>query len=81
MSQSEDLAALSFEEALRELETIVQQLESGDAPLDKAIDLYGRGDRLRAQCEARLATAQARIEQIQLGQDGKPAGVAPFDAT
>ena len=80
MSQEDDLAALSFEDALRELEAIVQQLESGDAPLDKAIDLYGRGDRLRAQCEARLAAAQARIEQIQLGGDGKPAGVGPFDA-
>jgi exodeoxyribonuclease VII small subunit len=80
MTAEQDLAALSFEDALRELEAIVQQLESGEAPLDKAIELYGRGDRLRAQCEARLAAAQARIEQIQLGSDGRPAAAAPFDA-
>ena len=76
----EDVSGLSFEEALKRLEAIVQTLESGEAPLDGAIKLYGEGDRLRAQCEARLALAQARIEQIQLGGDGKPAGAAPFDA-
>src|SRR4051812_26786465 len=38
---------LSFEDALKELEAIVSRLESGDAPLDQAISLYERGDRLR----------------------------------
>lgn len=74
------IAALSFEDALRRLETIVQRLESGEATLDESITLYGEGDRLRAQCEARLASAQARIEKIQLGPDGRPAGTQPFDA-
>jgi len=69
---------LSFEAALKRLEEIVRRLESGEAPLDEAIALYGEGDRLKQQCEARLQAAQARIEQIQFGRDGTPAGTAPF---
>lgn len=71
---------LSFEDALKRLEEIVRRLESGDASLDDAIALYAEGDRLRQQCEARLQSAQAKIEKIQLGRGGEPAGVAPFDA-
>jgi exodeoxyribonuclease VII small subunit len=77
---SEDLSILSFEDALKRLETIVARLESGDASLDESITLYTQGDVLRAQCEARLKDAQARIEKISLGSDGKPDGTAPFDA-
>ena len=76
----EDVAALSFEDALKRLEAIVSRLESGEASLDESITLYAEGDKLRAQCETRLADAQARIEKITLGQDGRPAGVQPFDA-
>lgn len=76
----EDLSALSFEDALKRLEAIVSMLESGEVPLDKSIELYAEGDRLRAQCEKRLSDAQARIEKISLGADGKPAGTTPFDA-
>jgi exodeoxyribonuclease VII small subunit len=71
---------LSFEDALRRLEEIVRTLEKGEAPLDKSIELYQEGDRLKRHCEARLKDAQARIEQIALGADGKPTGVTPFDA-
>jgi exodeoxyribonuclease VII small subunit len=74
-----DLAALSFEDALKRLEAIVQRLESGDATLDESIDLYAEGDLLRAQCEARLTAAQARIEKITLSPDGRVAGTVPFD--
>jgi exodeoxyribonuclease VII small subunit len=77
----EDLSTLSFEDALKRLETIVARLESGDASLDESITLYTQGDVLRAQCEARLKDAQARIEKISLGSDGKPVGTAPFDAS
>jgi exodeoxyribonuclease VII small subunit len=77
---AEDLTALSFEDALKRLETIVQRLESGEASLDESITLYTEGDRLRAQCEARLKDAQARIEKISLGADGAPTGTVPFDA-
>ena len=71
---------LSFEAALKRLEEIVRKLESGDATLDESIELYGEGDRLKQQCEARLQAAQARIEKIQFGRDGSANGTAPFDA-
>ena len=48
-------------------------------PLDQSIELYQEGDRLKRHCEARLKAAQARIEQIAFGSDGKPAGAKPFD--
>jgi exodeoxyribonuclease VII small subunit len=76
---SEEIAELSFEAALKRLEEIVRRLESGEAPLDESIELYGEGDRLRQQCEARLQAAQAKIEKIQLGRDGQPSGTTPFD--
>jgi exodeoxyribonuclease VII small subunit len=79
MTDQPDLSALSFEDALKELETIVAKLESGDAALDESISLYARGEALRAQCEKRLKDAQARIEKITLGPDGAPVGTVPFD--
>jgi exodeoxyribonuclease VII small subunit len=72
-------AELSFEDALRRLEEIVRTLEKGEAPLDQSIELYQEGDKLKRHCEARLKAAQARIEQIAFGSDGKPAGATPFD--
>lgn len=79
MTDQTDLAALSFEEALKELEGLVGRLELGEAALDEAITLYARGEALRAHCEARLKDAQARIEKITLGADGQPSGTVPFD--
>ncbi|NJC33064.1 exodeoxyribonuclease VII small subunit [Sphingomonas jejuensis] len=73
-------ADLSFEDALKRLEAIVAQLETGEIPLDQAITLYAEGDRLRARCDERLAAAQARIDKISLGSDGQPRGLQPFDA-
>jgi len=80
MADPVDISGLSFEDALKRLEAIVQRLESGEEPLDRSIELYAEGDALRAHCEARLQSAQARIEKITLGRDGQPAGVQPFDA-
>jgi exodeoxyribonuclease VII small subunit len=74
------VAAMSFEEALRALEEIVRKLESGEVPLDETITLYERGEDLRKHCQARLDAAQARIEKIVTGADGKPTGTQPFDA-
>ena len=71
---------LSFEDALRRLEEIVRTLEKGEAPLDRSIELYQEGDKLRRHCEARLKDAQARIDQIAFGSNGQPAGLKPFDA-
>ena len=76
----QDVSQLSFEAALARLEEIVRTLEKGEAPLDRSIELYQEGARLKRHCEARLKDAQARIEQIAFGSDGKPAGLKPFDA-
>lgn len=75
-----DISRMSFEEALAALEGIVQQLERGDVPLDQSISLYERGEALRAACQQRLDAAQARIEKIVTGADGRAAGTRPFDA-
>ncbi len=76
----QDIAQLSFEQALGQLEQIVQQLERGDVPLDQSIGLYERGEALRAACQQRLDAAQARIERIVSGADGRASGTRPFDA-
>lgn len=77
---SNPVETLSFEDALKELEGIVHQLETGEATLDQSIALYERGNQLRARCAERLDQAQARIEAIRLDADGRPAGVKPFAA-
>ena len=61
---------LSFEEAMRELEQVVDRLESGDAPLDASIALYERGAKLKAHCEARLKAAELKVAQIAEAPDG-----------
>jgi exodeoxyribonuclease VII small subunit len=78
--QAPEIAEMSFEEALRALEEVVRRLESGDVPLEESIGLYERGEALRRHCQARLDAAQARIEKIVAGPDGKAAGTVPFDA-
>ena len=74
-----DVAALTFEDALRALEDVVRKLESGEVPLDDSIALYERGETLRTHCQARLNAAQARIDKIVAGPDGVPSGTRPFD--
>ncbi len=65
-----DVAAMSFEDALAELEKIVRDLEGGKAKLDDAIASYERGAALKLHCEAKLREAQAKVEKIVLGPDG-----------
>lgn len=74
-----DVAALSFEKALAELEQIVDRLEKGTVALEDSIALYERGEALKSHCEALLRTAEQRIEKITLGLDGKPSGTEPLD--
>lgn len=74
-----DVKAMTFEAALAELEQIVQKLEGGRAPLAESIDIYERGEALKAHCEALLKAAVARIEKITLGPDGQPRGTTPLD--
>ena len=78
-TDNQPIEAMSFEDALRALEEIVTQLERGDVPLDKSIDLYSRGEELRAACQKRLDNAQARIEKIVASADGAPSGAVPLD--
>lgn len=76
----QDIAALSFEEALNTLETIVQNLESGQISLDESIDKYTRGNLLRAHCQQKLKDASERIEKITRMQDGS-LSVSPLDSS
>ena len=68
-----EIAKLSFEDALKELEDIVRRLEAGNAKLDEALAAYERGALLKQHCESKLREAQARVDKIVLGSDGKPA--------
>jgi exodeoxyribonuclease VII small subunit len=80
MSDSKaDISALSFEQALEELEKIVSGLEGGNVPLDQSIAQYERGEALRSHCQKLLQSAQAKVEKIKLGADGKAAGTEPLD--
>jgi exodeoxyribonuclease VII small subunit len=76
----EDLSQLPFEEALAQLEKIVNRLEAGDVPLEDSIRIYERGAALRAHCEQKLKEAELKVEQIVLGPGGaqglEPAGDA-----
>ena len=74
-----EITALSFEDALAELEKLVKQLEEGKAKLDDAIHAYERGAWLKRHCETKLREAQQKIEQITIGADGAPA-TKPFSA-
>ncbi len=69
----DDIAALSFEDALAELERIVRGLEKGEQKLEDAITCYERGDALRRHCEAKLAHAEARVQAIVEKADGSVA--------
>ncbi len=79
MSETADIPAMSFEQALAELETIVGRLESGQAPLEEAISLYERGAQLKAHCETRLEAARLKVEKIVMGPQGQPAGAEPAE--
>jgi len=78
MSEPADIASLSFEAALAELEQIVSRLESGQAPLEDSIRLYERGAALKTHCEQRLEAARLRVEKIVVGAGGQP-GVEPAE--
>ena len=74
-----DVSALSFEQAVSELEGIVASLERGDVALDKSIEIYERGEALKKHCETLLSAAEARIEKIRIDRNGKAVGTEPLD--
>jgi len=71
---------LSFEEALGQLETIVESLEQGDVLLDKSIEHYERGELLRNHCQKLLKAAEDKVEKIRIGSDGSASGTEPLDS-
>ena len=72
------ISAMSFEEAMAELEQIVQRLEQGRTPLEDAIAAYERGAALKRHCEDKLRLAQEKVEKIALDRAGIPAA-EPLD--
>ena len=61
----EQLANLSFEEALKELQNLVEELESGNVELEKSISLYEKGTKLKLYCEEKLKVAEAKISKVE----------------
>ncbi|AGI69929.1 exodeoxyribonuclease 7 small subunit XseB [Octadecabacter antarcticus 307] len=76
---SADVKAMSFEDALRELEQVVGKLERGEVPLDDSIALYERGAKLKKRCEAKLKEAEEKVAKLTLDGDGQPTGTEPLD--
>lgn len=71
VSETDDLADLSYEEALGKLETIVEEMESGDMELEKLINHYEEGMRLRKVCSDKLEQAEVKIKALEESMDGK----------
>lgn len=73
------VSELSFEDAMKELEAVVGQLERGDVALDQSIKLYERGAELKKRCEAKLKEAEEKVAAITLDGDGQPVAVTPVE--
>jgi exodeoxyribonuclease VII small subunit len=74
-----DVAQLSFERAIEELESIVKRLEDGKVPLEESVAIYERGEALKRRCEDLLRQAEARVQKITLDATGNPIGAEPLD--
>ena len=74
-----DIKDMSFEQALKELEAIVDRLEKGDVELEASIQMYERGEALKAHCDALLRKAEAKVEKITLNSNNQPTGTEPLD--
>ncbi len=73
------VSEMSFEDAMKALEGVVNRLESGDVPLEESIALYERGAELKAHCQKKLAEAEEKVAQITLDKEGQPTGAVPAD--
>ena len=79
--QNTQITALSFEDALTELEGIVASLERGEVSLDAAISAFERGTELKTLCQARLEEARMKVEKIKIPETGSPpSDASAFDA-
>ena len=74
-----EISTMSFEEAMKQLEGVVRDLESGNVELEKSIALYEQGAKLKAHCEAKLKEAEEKVARITLGPDGQPSGTIPVE--
>ncbi|MGB3316674.1 MAG: exodeoxyribonuclease VII small subunit [Albidovulum sp.] len=74
-----DIAKMSFEEAMKALEGVVRDLESGNVELEKSIALYEQGAKLKKHCETKLKEAEEKVAKITLGPDGQPTGATPVE--
>ena len=72
--------AKTFEASLEALERIVQELERGDLPLEKSLELFEQGIGLSRQCQERLSQAERRIEILLRDNQGRPVVSAFEDA-
>ncbi|QYX55392.1 exodeoxyribonuclease VII small subunit [Roseovarius sp. SCSIO 43702] len=72
-----DVNQMSFEDAMRELESVVAKLERGDVALEESITLYERGAKLKKRCETKLKEAEEKVAAITLDKDGQPTGTTP----
>ena len=72
---------MSFEEAMGTLETVVGQLESGSVPLEESIALYERGAELKANCEAKLKSAEEKVAKITTDGNGNATGTEPVEVS
>ncbi|MEX0308346.1 MAG: exodeoxyribonuclease VII small subunit [Ruegeria sp.] len=70
---------MTFEQAMKELESVVGQLERGDVALDQSIALYERGAALKKRCEDELKRAEEKVAAITLNADGQPTGTTPVE--
>ena len=75
----DDIKAMSFEDALAELDEIVAKLESGSVNLEDSIDIYTRGSLLKLHCEQKLKSAQSKIEKLTINAAGDITGATPLD--
>ncbi len=74
-----DVRDLSFERALKELESIVTRLERGDVELEESIAIYERGEALKEHCDRLLRQAEAKVEKLTFAADGSPKGIESLD--
>ncbi len=70
---------MTFEQAMKELEAVVGQLERGDVALDQSIALYERGAALKKRCEDELKRAEEKVAAITLDAGGQPTGTTPVE--
>ena len=76
MTEGAPIEEMTFEQAMAELERVVETLEKGEVALEESISLYERGARLKAHCEAKLEGAEERVERLTLDGRGEPRGTA-----